>query len=234
MKKVGEYWVPDVDTFWFKNLRKTKANYENGGHGTQLHHLTDAMTHIRVQVGDARMAASVAIDAGANVGAYARHLAGQFGHVHAFEPAQDTFDCLKRNVADWGLKDRITVHQKAVSDAPGGVSMGTPGLFRRSISREVSGTGDIPAVTLDSLEMTEVLFLKLDVEGYELKTLHGAHALLDRCKPFVMMEMKERKVAKGTADMAAHEFLIERGYAVSAKLGTPFVDWLYAPAHMSP
>lgn len=175
------------------------------------------------------MAASVAVDAGANVGAYARHMAAQFGHVHAFEPAQDTFDCLALNISEWGLSDRITAHQKALSDKAEGVSMGTPGLFRRSISREVKGAGDIPAVTLDSVGLENVMFLKLDVEGYEMRTLQGAKALLDNSHPFVMMEMKERKVAKGTADMTAHAFLLERGYTVCAKLGNPIIDWLYAP-----
>lgn len=227
MKKIGDYWVPDVDTFWFKNLRKTRKNYENGGHGTQISHLTDAIDTIRDIVGAETMAQGTAIDAGANVGAYARHMAAHFGHVHAFEPAQDTFDCLARNVSDWGLADKITAHQKALSDKAEGVSMGTPGLFRRSISREVKGSGDIPAVPLDSLELGNVVFLKLDVEGYEMKTLQGAKALLARFQPFVMMEMKERKLAKGTADMAAHDFLTSQGYSVCAKLGTPVIDWLY-------
>jgi hypothetical protein len=93
----------------------------------------------------------------------------------------------------------------------------------------VSGAGDIPAIPLDALNLGAVLFLKLDVEGYEMKTLQGATEMVERERPFVMMEMKERKIAKGTADMAAHEFLTERGYTVCAKLGTPFVDWLYAP-----
>lgn len=229
MKRIGEYWVPDVDTFFFRNLRKTKANYEGGGHGTQIGHLKDALAEIRKRVGAEAMAASVAIDAGANVGAYARHMAEVFSHVHAFEPAPDTFACLARNIQDWGLSSSVTPRPEALSSQMEGVSMASGGLLRRSISRAVKGPGDIPAITIDSLELSDVLFLKLDVEGYELKVLQGASETLTRCAPFVMMEMKQRKIERGTADMAPHECLTARGYTVCAKLGEPVIDWLYAP-----
>lgn len=228
MKKIGDYWVPDVDTFWFRNLRKTRQNYENGGQGTQLHHLTGAIGHIRAAVGTERLAAGVAIDAGANIGAYSRHMAADFLHVHAFEPAPDTYECLARNVADWGLKDRVTTYPNALSAQEEGVSMGSGGWFRRSISREVSGPGNIRAFPVDSLKLDNVLLLKLDVEGYELKVLTGSTQTLARCRPFVMIELKDRKIAKGTADMAPHEFLLTQGYEVVLKLGEPSIDRLYA------
>ncbi len=229
MKKIGEFWVPDVDTFWFRNLRKTRKNYEGGKQGTQLHHLTGAIDHIRATVGPDRLAASVAIDAGANVGAYARHMAAHFAHVHAFEPAPDTYECLARNIADWGLGARVTAYPNALSAVEEGVSMGGGGWFRRSISREVAGPGDIRAIPIDSLALEDVLLLKLDVEGYELKVLEGSRETLARCRPFVMMELKDRKIAKGTADMAPHEFLLGQGYEVVLKLGEPAIDRLYAP-----
>ncbi len=107
--------------------------------------------------------------------------------------------------------------------------MGGGGWFRRSISREVKGPGDIQAIPIDSLRLDDVLLLKLDVEGYEMKVLEGSRETLARCRPFVMMELKDRKIAKGTADMAPHEFLVAQGYEVVLKLGEPAIDRLYAP-----
>lgn len=229
MRKIGEYWVPDVDTRWFRNLRKTRANYEGGGHGTQIHHLTGAIEHIRAACGPEALARAVAVDAGANVGAYARRMAEDFARVHAFEPAPDTYECLARNLSDWGLSDRVTARQAAVSDRAEGVSMGSGGWFRRSISREVKGSGDIPALTVDSLELRDVLLVKLDVEGYELKALTGAEATLTRCRPYVLMELKARKVEKGTADLRPRDFLLARGWREVAGYGAPVIDRLFAP-----
>lgn len=149
MKKVGEYWVPDIDMRLFRNRRKTLKNYAGGGHGSQIGHLDQALDAIEARIGADALAQGVALDAGANVGAYGRRMAARMAHVHSFEPAHDTFACLSRNVQDWGLEGRVTAHQKAVSDAPARVGMGGGGWFRRSISREVSGSGDIEAITLD-------------------------------------------------------------------------------------
>ena len=228
MKKVGEYWVPDIDMRLFRNRRKTLKNYQNGGHGSQIGHLDQALDVIEARIGRTALAAGVALDAGANVGAYARRMAGRMGHVHALEPAADTHACLARNVQEWGLSDRITVHQKAVSDVPARVGMAGGGWFRRSISREVSGSGDIEAVPLDNLGATGVVLMKLDVEGFEVKALQGAREILARDNPFVMMELKQRKLDKGTADLRAHEFLLAQGYRIIADLGEPVLDRLYA------
>ena len=229
MQKVGEYWVPDVDMHWFRSRRKTLDNYQNGGHGTQIGHLQQAIDQMVGLCGAQALARSVAVDAGANVGAYARRLSQHFASVHALEPADDTHACLARNIADWGLEARIHAHHKAISDQPGRVGMKPLGLFRRSISREVGGDGQIEAVTLDGLGLSEVLLIKLDVEGHEFKALSGATDLLARCRPFVMMELKARKIAKGTADLRAQQLLLDQGYERIADLGEPVIDRLYAP-----
>lgn len=229
LQKVGEYWVPDIDMRWFRNRRKTLENYRDGGHGKQIGHLVQALDHLRAVMGEGALARASAIDAGANVGAYARFMAGVFGAVHAFEAAPDTSACLARNVRDWGLDGRITVHACAVSDVPGSVGISSGGWLRRSISREVKGAGSIPAVPLDSLALTDCLLIKLDVEGHEEKALRGAAQTLDRCQPYVMMELKERHLVKGTADLSAHNVLLARGYRIVADLGQPVLDRLYAP-----
>lgn len=229
MQKIGDYWVPDIDMRRFGNRRKTLENYQHGGHGTQIGHLQQTLDHLVARCGADALAQSVAVDAGANVGAYARRLSQYFAQVHSLEPADDTYACLARNVADWGLGARIRTHHKAISDQPGRVGMKPLGLFRRSISREVGGAGQIEAVTLDGLDLAKVLLIKLDVEGHEFKALSGAARTLERWRPFVMMELKARKVAKGTADLRAERLLLDAGYEVIADLGEPVIDRLYAP-----
>lgn len=230
MQKVGDFWVPDIDTHWFRNRAKTQANFAAGGLGRDIGNLDGAIAAMTRLAGAGALAQSSAIDAGANVGAYARRMAQHFATVHALEPAPDTYDCLARNVQDWGMAGRIVPHAKAVSAAREGVAMGSGGFLRRSIAREVSGPGDIPAIPLDDLDLQDCLFLKLDVEGYELKALEGAAATIDRCRPFVMMEVKDRHLKRGTVDTRPVDWLEVRGYRVVASLGDPVIDRLFAPA----
>lgn len=234
MRKVGEFWVPDIDTHWFRNRTKTEANFAAGGLGRDIGNLDGAIARMAELAGAEALARSAAIDAGANVGAYARRMAQHFAVVHALEPAPDTFECLARNVQDWGLAGRIIPHAKAVSAAREGVAMGSGGFLRRSIAREVTGPGDIPAIPLDDLGLTDCLFLKLDVEGYELKALEGAARTVEACRPFVMMEVKERHLQKGTVDPRPVDWLEVRGYRVVANLGNPVIDRLFAPSERIP
>lgn len=229
MQKVGEVWVPDIDTHWWRNRAKTLANFQGGGLGRDIGNLDGAIAEMIRLAGAPALAAASAIDAGANVGAYARRMADHFAVVHALEPAPDTFACLARNVQDWGLAGRIVPHAKAVSAVREGVALAAPGFLRRSIAREVSGPGEIPAIPLDDLGLTDCLFLKLDVEGYELKALEGARATIERCRPFVMMEVKERQLKRGTADTRPVDWLEVRGYRLVASLGDPVIDRLFAP-----
>lgn len=229
MKKIGAFWVPKIDTHWFRNRTKTEANFRDGQMGRDIGNLDGALTAIRHHTTPDLMQQSVAIDAGANIGAYAWRMAGEFAKVYAFEPADDTFACLARNVDEWALRDVILPYQMAVSDRREGVAMGSNGFLRRSVSREVVGEGDTPAVPLDEFGLNDLLFLKLDVEGFELKALLGTAETIARCRPFVMMELKDRHIKSGRANTSAVDWLEEQGYTVIANLGDPVIDRLYAP-----
>ena len=69
MKRVGDFWVPDVDlrrfSKWGKQRRKT-LQYYGSGRGAKAEDLEEALA----LVGRGR----VALDGGANVGAYTRLL----------------------------------------------------------------------------------------------------------------------------------------------------------------
>ena len=83
MRKVGEYWVPDLDLHWFRNSRKTKALLEGGNH-MNVSHVREAISIIEGREGKEKLSNSISVDAGANIGA-------------------DTFLCLNRNIHEWGL-----------------------------------------------------------------------------------------------------------------------------------
>lgn len=222
MKKVGEFWVPDIDlrrwAKWGKMRRKTLEYYGQGA-GAKIDDIREALSLFE--------GGSVAIDGGANVGAYSRVMLERFRTIHAFEPAPDTFAALRRNIHDWGFEDRVHLYQAALSDREESVRL--QGKFgHRSVTRRVVGKGDIRAMPIDALELQELDFLKLDLEGYEYRALLGARETLMRTRPHVLFEDKEHKTDVYGDTESAHEFLKSLGAELVACVGKQKFDWLYA------
>ena len=102
---------------------------------------------------------------------------------------------------------------------------GKPG--HRSVTRRIVGEGDIPAMPIDALELTELDFIKLDLEGYEARALHGARETLSRLKPYVLFEDKEHKAGLYGDPQGAHELLKSLGARLIGCVGKNQFDWLY-------
>lgn len=220
MKKVGEFWLPDVDLqLWRrfgKTRRKTIERYTHGG--PKLEDLKEVLSHLPK--------GGVAIDGGANVGAYARMLATHFEFVYAFEPAVDTFEALERNIKDWELQNRVIARNEALSDSANSVALALK-LGGRSVSRTISGPGDLPATTLDSLQLSNIDLIKLDLEGHEFQALVGAKNTLRRCQPAVLFEDKQSKRDFKDTSKDPHRYLKTLGYKEAGRFGRGQFDWLY-------
>jgi hypothetical protein len=68
-----------------------------------------------------------------------------------------------------------------------------------------------PMKTLDSFNLTNVGFVKIDVEGHEEAVLHGGRETLNREKPNLMIEIEERH-APGSLNRVS-TFLGNLGYS---------------------
>lgn len=217
---MGDFWLPDVDLqFWRrfgKSRRKTIERFTDGG--PKLQDLEEVLSLLPK--------GRIVIDGGANVGAYARLLASHFDIVHAFEPSPDTFEALRRNIEDWGLSHRVITHEEALSDSADKVALS---LKRggRSVSRRISGPGNLAAITIDALELRNVDLIKLDIEGYEFRALTGARATLQRCQPAVMFEDKPGKRDITFIERDPHRYLKNLGARQVGKFGQGQFDWLY-------
>jgi FkbM family methyltransferase len=152
------------------------------------------------------------IDGGAHVGMWTRTFAGLFDRVIAFEPAPDTFACLKYNVDAANVEFR----NQALGAKPGKVHMTLKGFEgtkreRNSGARYVAAGGEIQRVTVDSLELQDLDLLKMDIEGSEVEALQGAVNTLLRCRPVVLFESKNEWVRRGYPENAPHEILSALG-----------------------
>jgi FkbM family methyltransferase len=129
----------------------------------------------------------VALDVGANVGAYSL-LLGQWvrpgGRVYAFEPASGAFEGLVRHVALNGLNDIVVPVRTAVAASTGSASLAVDGV---SGANRLVGSGDgqrVETVTIDDFcarENVHPAFIKIDVEGAELDVLRGARETIRAC-----------------------------------------------------
>ena len=55
------------------------------------------------------------------------------------------------------------------------------------------GEGDIECRTLDSFGLTNLDFIKIDVDGFEVPLLNGARETLSKNNAVINIEMKNRK-----------------------------------------
>lgn len=142
----------------------------------------------------------IALDVGANAGYYALVLAqivGNSGSVIAFEPTEWAFDKLVENI---GLNEfqNIRVEKVALSDSTGEREVSsTEPAFKASWpltgEQQERAPEVVTFVTLDDYvaraELAAVDFVKVDVDGYELRVIRGATATLRRFRPPILIEI---------------------------------------------
>lgn len=169
----------------------------------------------------------VAVDVGAHAGTWAMHMVHEFQHVHAFEPVAEHRECFLKNLEG---ATNYTLHDCALGTKAGQVVMqlDASNTGSTSVDPKASDGEKIPLFPLDSFDLQDVDFLKIDTEGFELAVLGGAAETINRCRPVVIVEQKRDHATKyGFPMRGAIEFLRNRGYTLSADLGG---DFLMVPA----
>lgn len=162
-----------------------------------------------------------AVDAGANEGFYALELSRLFRRVLAVEPnaalTADLRAARRSNVEilPRGLSDRAARSELHVP-IRGGVRLSGWGTLEavELPAHDAEEVLAVELVTLDSLELKDLDFLKVDVEGHELQVLDGAKATLLRCRPRLLIEIRPRNLEAVAAKLRGWGF-------VRAAAGTP-------------
>ncbi|MFV0136159.1 FkbM family methyltransferase [Streptomyces sp. HMX87] len=135
-----------------------------------------------------------AVDIGGWYGPWTHRLARRAREVVTVEPVPH----LARLLAS-GAPANVRVVRAAASDRPGIARLwlppddpgdrGVSSLVRRDIHARAL---DVPCVTLDDLGLTDVGFIKVDVDGSEAAVLRGATGLLARDRPALFIELESR------------------------------------------
>ncbi|PIT90991.1 hypothetical protein COU17_02740 [Candidatus Kaiserbacteria bacterium CG10_big_fil_rev_8_21_14_0_10_49_17] len=157
------------------------------------------------------------LDVGANVGYFsilAASLVGPLGHVYAFEPENHNFRRLEHNCQLNSLRNITAIKKAAGSKGEtvpfyvnplndGGGSIIEPSVFhddqavfsKEEIEKQFPHTTlrhTIESTAIDSLGLSSVALVKIDVEGAELDTLRGMRNVLESIGPDIICEVSER------------------------------------------
>lgn len=131
----------------------------------------------------------LAIQAGGHAGVWPSYLAKVFDRVYTFEPEPALFRCLCRNTNRNGR--RIIPAQMALGASIGTVRM-RPHVSAGSWRVTDDGTVAVQQVTIDSLQFSACDLIVLDVEGYEVEALKGAHYTIAAYQPVLHVEELDR------------------------------------------
>lgn len=150
-------------------------------------------------------AGDVFIDIGANIGWFstlAASLVGPTGHVHAFEPRDQTRSLLNRSILDNGYSSYVTVYGYPLAaertetrlvwlghgNNPGGTRLAR----NEDDNFENMSEQTVTTIPLDDVEIAgRVSLVKLDVEGAEGIVLKGAKTFLAKHRPIILTEIFE-------------------------------------------
>ena len=134
----------------------------------------------------------VVIDCGANIGMFTKTaLDSGASLVVAVEPAPNTLECLRRNLAQEIAQKRVIVYPKGVWDHDDFLNLATDdqnvGSNSVVIDLKRPKSVRVPLTTIDELvaelKLDRVDFIKMDIEGAEKPALKGAHGTLNRFHP---------------------------------------------------
>lgn len=102
---------------------------------------------------------------------------GRYSHITAFEPDKKNFLKLERKTADYENIDRFNLGAWNTKE-----TLYFKNKAARSSKQDNSGTG-INFNSVDNVVKGGVTFIKMDIEGAELKALEGAKKTIEKYKP---------------------------------------------------
>ena len=165
--------------------------------------------------------------------------------IYAFEPSAFAFEVLKVGISWHRMGKQVTAIHAAVADKPGELLLVTPKKTSGRMGRayayvaetrpngqarpDLDDTGmDVeptPVLTLDDFcaehHVERVDFIRMDIEGAELKALMGALKILDRDLPHVLLEIHPDMLQArfGSSGEAVLDLFRDRGYRMFALNG---------------
>lgn len=132
---------------------------------------------------------SVIFDVGANIGTWSIGLAKGNRKIYSFEPLYTSFLALCGNVFINKLENSINVFNYALTDdvtQKYTMKYDTGNVGYCMLQNTDEST--VSLLTLDSLKLNKLDFMKVDVEGHEINVLKGGTDTIQKFRPVIMFE----------------------------------------------
>ncbi|MFG1278783.1 FkbM family methyltransferase [Xanthobacter autotrophicus] len=165
-------------------------------------------------------------DIGANRGFFTYWLLKRGARVLAFEPNPRLVRILKLRFPGEIGSGALTLFETALSADAGAAVLHIPrdlsplATLDGDLAQQVEGPTDnvrVPIARLDACVSVPVSFIKLDVEGHEVKVLEGARGIITATRPTFLIEAEERHRPGAVA--AVRQVLEPFGYRGFFRLG---------------
>ncbi|MBL4720740.1 MAG: FkbM family methyltransferase [Alphaproteobacteria bacterium] len=181
------------------------------------------------------------LDIGAHKGVYSWALRTLCRRVYAFEPNPKIFPILNRI-----SKGNIEASPIALSNESGTAVFRVPRHRRGGFSNQggslsaVKVSGEFVGVEvetrrLDDLDLRDIGFMKIDVEGFELEVLSGAAECIARDRPVMLIEIEEAHTKIPIEDALDRVLALGyRGLFLRRGVLTPLTEFDGAQHHREP
>lgn len=130
----------------------------------------------------------VLLNIGANIGCYAYAFVNKARKIICFEPNKEAFDCLEYNLSKF---KNVELHFKAVSENEVGYDVISENDNVGMAYISENNQSELKTTTIDKLNLEELDFILIDVEGYELSVLNGGHYTINKFKPIMIIEIND-------------------------------------------
>lgn len=176
------------------------------------------------------------VDAGANIGCHAISYAtfNPKAQIWAFEPQKNLFEILQRNVKRNSFNDRITLFNKGLGHTSMSVALspletvrddspGQQGWNKMGLGIGAGGEA-MELITIDSLNLPGLDFLKIDVEGAEGLVIQGAAETIKKYRPKIFFEHNHQRIDPAHVGLP----YVPTPFAELVKLGYrnfQYLDW---------
>lgn len=163
----------------------------------------------------------IIIDAGANIGFHTIQFAKLGKLVYAFEPQSMVFNILSTNILFNDLTDKVKHYRLGLYDKKTELHMQGVEQFTdengyinyggRGVTDEIVETERVDLVRWDDYfsDVDRIDFMKMDIQGAELSALKGMESILNKCKPWMLLENYDNE-----NDAPVIEYLLGLGYTV--------------------
>lgn len=165
------------------------------------------------------------IDIGANNGSFAvdfAHLVGDRGNVYSFEPQRIIFYQLCGNVFMNGI-DNVHCYNLAIGNSDTDIQVQKPNYFQNGnvnfgdvkVGKVEGESVSVQQRRLDYFDFNDVVFIKIDVQGYELNVIKGAENTIRKHRPYLFVEFEDDLLKEaGTSEKELQEKIESLGYVV--------------------